>query len=336
MEKNTLLDFLTQRASEKVTAEFQQVLGDATKEERDQILRSLFKTNNLDWFYSMDKKEPLRDVVPEGGKGFFKDLGNSIMKGIKQLPGDAFNYLRGKDPLDMTPTDLDNLVKIYRDQTSKPQEITILLSPEDLKANKSTASMAAIVANFYMKNKEFFDSARDCTYDKKTKEFNYKGPEVKLDELFEQLAVKPDRISSIKKQIKEVTGLWYLPFGPGQNSLDDWTRDPAFPDFKTFKQALDAEIADLQKSGDLGKSSVAEWVTVGKQEYLKYQGSLTELKGILSFIREGVVSAILKRIRESASLYKQEPKEERAPKPKELKKETSPAPPLKSKPKKTG
>jgi hypothetical protein len=319
--RDTLLHFLTRRTSQQVTAEFQRVIADAElpKAEMDKLFKTLFKSNNIGWFYQMDKNEPLSDVIKDPS---FK---NKFEQGLKNLGKGMWDYFRGKDPLDMTPTDLDNLFKVYRDQSSPPVEIKTIINEQSAGVVLTPEQIKSLVSKFYNDNKNYFESAKDLDYNVETTTLTFKGSEFMLKKLLgDTLKVPGKYMQSILAQRREVVGTWYIPLGPPNKAskdanglpkgwISDWANEDAFAGDDTFPKFYDAvnqHYKDLVKSKDLDAGHL-KWIQAqDKQYFLKFEGSLTELttlfKSFFTFSKN--YEDIIKKLKADPIAYKQEPR----------------------------
>lgn len=325
---NTLLDFLTQRADRQSTVQFQQVLADAKQDipspELQELFRTLFKGSgfkDVDKFYKDDKDE-FKSMLPksDGAK-----VGEWLRKTKDSKGGNLWNdfkqMFKGKDPLDMTPSDLDNLFKVYRDQGSKPVELKIQIDPSITEDNKNPAQIASLVAKFYNTNSAFFNSPKDLSYEAENRVLQFQGSDLKLKELLDFLKIKQAAQENILKQKKELTGTWYLPFTnkiktemkPGDEAsaelpyFGDWANEPRYltngkPIFRNFQEAVDAQHADLIKEG-LIEDGTYSWVNDKGQWVLRFEGSLSDIKALFSGITDDVTHMI-QTIKNKASEYK--------------------------------
>lgn len=216
MKRNTLLDFVTQRADRESTAEFHRVLAEEAKrqtpEELKDIFRTLFKTDDINKIQKLyDTQEPMRDLVPKSGSVKFGEfLKKTKESGGKSLWDQAKKMFRGKDPLDMSPTDLENLFRV-RHVGAEEGVWKIQMLPEYMAPELSKPQIKGAVAKFFNENKEFFSKADALEYDEATNVISFSGPQQKLDELLKALKVKDPERKSIVEQRQEMTGIFRLP-----------------------------------------------------------------------------------------------------------------------------
>lgn len=326
--KNTLLDFLTQRADRQATREFQRVVADAKDDipspELENLFRTLFKSKGGDVkkFYG-DDKDDIGSLLPQSdGEKFGQWLKKAKDSKGQSVWDDFKKQFKGKDPLDMTPSDLENLFRVYRDQSDKPVALNILLDPSLLESPMNPQQIASAVNKFYNDNKQFFTSPKDLTYDAKSKMLHYEGSDLKLKGLLDALKVKHEAQESIFKQKKEISGVWYIPFTgkiksqlkPGEEQkperpfFSDWATEDRFQDagkaiFKKFQEAVDANYEENVKEGWLKNEDTYEWVNDNGQQILKFQGSLSDIKTLFSGVYDNLTH-MLQTIKAKASDYK--------------------------------
>jgi len=309
MERNTLLYFLTQRANRVATREFNRVIADATanpdlKQDFEKLFRGLFKGSDPEKFYGNNKGE-LGDIMP-------KTDGEKFGNWIKNLGPNVKKLLKGKDPLDLTPSDLDNLFRVYRDPNEKIVQLKIMLAPNHLNGTVTPEQIRTSVAKFYNDNKSFFDSADKISYDPEKKVLFYEGSNFKLKELLEILKVKPDVQENILKQKQELEGTWFLPFSkdpahPEAEYLNAWEEDERYwqegkPVFQEFQKAVQNENDQAVRDGWL--DSLGKWINNKGQHVYQFEGSLSDLKSLFAPILDDPGNRTIRQIKENASAFK--------------------------------
>lgn len=334
MKRNTLLDFLTHRAEPRAAQEFQRVLADAKADEqmaqkwKDQsgwtdpsgkpldpktiqgletLFRVLYKDKSPDAakkFYKETEK-PLKSLLPQTDSQKFSEF---MKKTADSKGGNLWNdfakLFKGKDPFDMTPSDIENLFKVYRDPHGKVGEWDVVVSPEYLQVpNQTVDNIAGIVARFYKDNQAFFTSADDVKYDKDKKLLSFKGSDMKFEELLDKLRLKSDIRANILQQKRDMEGIWFIPFTPKIEPKGGWKTDeeakavevPPFEDwamddeyqaggsaiFKKFQDEVDRRCEEAAREGWINKDSW-KWVQDKGQMFLQFKGSLGDLKQIFS------------------------------------------------------
>lgn len=312
MKQNTLLDFLTRRTDGRTTRQFQKVLADAknefNKDEFQHLFRNLFKSRDpkaVEKFYS-DESHELKDLMPKSDAYRLGQWFNQLGPNIKKL-------IRGKDPLEMTPSDLENLFRVYRDPNDKLITLKIQITPASLLGDVNVDQLASMVAKFYNDNKAFFDGADKLTYDKDKMLLKYEGSNLKLKELLDALKVKPELKENILKQKEELSGLWHLPFtaamdNPNKLYLGDWEQDERYknddetPNIEKFKQAVMTENDKLIQEGWVNHK--AKWVEDKGQQVLQFEGSLTDIQTLFRPVLDDPGGRMIRTIKENASDFK--------------------------------
>lgn len=333
MKRNTFLDFLTQRAEPRAAREFQRVLADARADQRladqwkdkagwtdpegkpldgdtvkglETLFKILYKDKSPDAakkFYKDDQK-PLKSLLPQsdGQKvaEWLKDTKDS--KG-GNLWNDFQKLFRGKDPFDMTPSDIENLFKVYRDPHGKQGEWEVVISPEYINGTVTVDNIAGTVARFYKDNQVYFTSADDLKYDKDKKLLSFKGADTKFEELLDTLKLKSDIRANILQQKREMDGTWFIPFTPKiepkggwkndeeKNAVEvppfeDWAMEPEYQSggsaiFSKFQDEINKRCEEAAREGWINKDNW-KWVQDKGQMFLQFKGSLGDLKQIFS------------------------------------------------------
>jgi len=262
MDRNTLLDFLTQRTDRETTREFHRVLA---ADENRNLLEKLMKTPDA----------PLKDLEldPKQLKGLEKLIKQAEQKGTGE---GKFNWKKFVDPshkdiLDFTPGELDQLFKVFRDDSERI-DVEVLLLPEYLSAKgKSVEDIKSLVSGFYNEHKALFDSPKDLEYDVDDKVLTYKGDEKLFEKLLvETLKVKSETFNSIMEQKKKRIISVEIPFQPNPKvSLDEhyfgeW--EDKFKTFENVQQAINELVEKKRLNG-------FEWGELpDKRPVLKFKG----------------------------------------------------------------
>lgn len=273
MDRNTLLDFLTQRSSPKATREFQRVLAgpfDGIK----------------NWW---ENKNLISDILETAEEA----------KGRKHLfPRWFVNLLQSKDSeakkvqkiLDMSPEELESLFKVMKSPSNsdlmnkldpetqkllketgvaKDRELSIdtLLSPGMLETPLTPEEMKKIISKFA------YEKKLKVTFLEETYDFTFEGTELQFEELSELLKIK----STFSEAIRERKRF----------------------DFDTFKQRVYLESSGpnshlmkaqappwVQAQADKFKQQYKDIVKIASFEFSSKDGGLLEYQGPKEFFEK--------------------------------------------------
>lgn len=204
------------------------------------------------------------------------EQGNPVAETFKEITRKLFGL--EKTPLDLTPEEIERLSNVVRDRTDE-KVLEIQMVPELFNAPvPDPQEIEYKVADFYVKNKNRFDSSKDIDYDKESNTLNIKIKKRFLENLLRSLEVKDEFIKKINSDSYSDV--------PGLKQAD-----------KTYRIAM-TDITDLEKgynAGDLkklvqvmnnnlskqGATVSIDDIATPKDSTLVFRGDLDVLEAIL-------------------------------------------------------
>lgn len=212
-KKDTLLHFLTQRSNPRATSEFQRVIADLSSSQKKGLISDILETIR-------ETEKGTEGIKRSPFKNFFKKILNPASKEGKDL----------EKILDMSPTDLENLMKVMDSPSNA--ELLKKLDPESQKLiRKEVAEKGSLISVKYILSsnmlvdpmapteieaavKKFLNLKKDkkelekhpaliedfkAKYNPMTYELSFEGPKEVFNYLVEKLKIKPSSLEFLEK-----------------------------------------------------------------------------------------------------------------------------------------